>query len=328
MDRKDKTKCHKTLKREKAVAAIGVAAIKGVAAVPAVPAVVLKLASAKCPKGYQVDRKDKTKCNRTKKLRSPSPDAADLAGPVAPEYNALRQKPKSGNVPLEIREAKGFPEGTPFIIVPFREQIEQKRGQQLDTFVRSMRARGWPILIVDQAEGKRFNRGALLNVGVKYAEKMGAKYVVLHDVDMLPADSIVPYYKAFPKHPIHIGGIYAEKYSNELFLGQVLSISLRDYKRINGFPNDYWGWGGEDDAMRIRLDRLEIPVYKPTVHTGLRAMEHVDTRKLGEGVKNDQRWEQLDAERLAKNATGYGNVQWTLDEAKHDGNVHRYKVTI
>ncbi len=24
------------------------------------------------------------------------------------------------------------------------------------------------------------------------------------------------------------------------------------FHKVNGFPNSYWGWGGEDDDLRIR----------------------------------------------------------------------------
>jgi len=38
-----------------------------------------------------------------------------------------------------------------------------------------------------------------------------------------------------------------------------VAFSSDDFKRINGFPNNFWGWGGEDDEMRNRIDEVRPP---------------------------------------------------------------------
>jgi hypothetical protein len=44
---------------------------------------------------------------------------------------------------------------------------------------------------------------------------------------------------------------------------------------INGFPNDYWGWGGEDDALgfRLRACRVEIALPSPACDNKIRDLE-------------------------------------------------------
>ena len=71
------------------------------------------------------------------------------------------------------------------IIVPYRD-----RESHLQKFIPHMENSEFlsdlefEILIVEQEEGKPFNRGKLLNVGAIESPK--ASYYCFHDVDMLP----------------------------------------------------------------------------------------------------------------------------------------------
>lgn len=209
---------------------------------------------------------------------------------------------------LSKTELKDLPTGSFTVIVPFREQLEQKRGDQLKKFVEYFETLGWPVLIVEQSDdGQKFNRGALLNVGYDLVE---TDYVILHDVDLIPKKSLQPYYTAFPTYPIHIGKSIT-KYDSPSFLGAVVSVSKKDYKAINGFPNNFWGWGGEDDAFRIRLKIAGIKVLQPTVKSGFTELPHVDTRTNPEW-KNMKKWEELEKEREGKNKSGLSNLKYDI----------------
>ena len=78
-------------------------------------------------------------------------------------------------IPLSLKETKQFTQSTPTLLIPFREQIEQKRGEQLQKFCNHMKRwhSDWTIIIIEQSQdNKKFNRGALLNIGTRYAQNL------------------------------------------------------------------------------------------------------------------------------------------------------------
>ena len=231
-------------------------------------------------------------------------------------------------IPLAVSELKGFKQGHPTIIVPFRDNAEQSRASHLKTFVSHMKRYrpDWNVIIVEQSQdGRKFNRGALLNIGARLAHKQKAEYVVFHDVDLLPLAPIVPYYTVYPQHPIHIGKAWTDKYNYERFLGGVISISMEDLMKSNGFPNQFWGWGGEDDALRDRLNKKDIPIYQPTIRTGFRELDHVNTSTKKEWTNLHKRADvQGDTGRM-----GFRTIQWTpLAEEDLGGNVKKFTVQL
>lgn len=109
----------------------------------------------------------------------------------------------------------------------------------------------YEIFIIEQADDKPFNRGKLLNAGYKYALEKGCDYFVFHDVDMLPED--VDY--SYSDKPLHLATHLQEHdYETTFFdyFGGVTMFNKEDFKTINGFSNEYWGWGFEDDDLLIR----------------------------------------------------------------------------
>ena len=45
------------------------------------------------------------------------------------------------------------------------------------------------------------------------------------------------------------------------------ALSPAHLQQLNGFSNQYWGWGGEDDDMAKRLasNKLRITRYQPDI---------------------------------------------------------------
>lgn len=214
-------------------------------------------------------------------------------------------------VPLKVSEVKKLEQTIPWIVVPFRDNAAHERAEHLRKFASHIKRYhpDWHVLIVEQSDdGRKFNRGALLNIGARIAEKSGATYVVFHDVDLLPLAPIVPYYTVYPQSPIHIGKAWTTKYSHSRFLGGVVSMSIEDMKTTNGFPNQFWGWGGEDDALRERIFKKEIEIFQPEMRTGFRDLAHVH-------VGDDPVHVNLNKRRDVMNDTGrmgFRTVQWKV----------------
>lgn len=149
------------------------------------------------------------------------------------------------------------------VIVPYRD-----RKSHLDEFIKHIKEylndKGiiYEIFIIEQDTAKLFNRGMLLNIGFKYAKKLSCDYVVFHDVDMLPID--VDY--SYSEHPIHLATkLIDEDSGNEKlifdeYFGGVTMFPTEMFEKIDGYSNEYWGWGYEDDDLLLRCKKNEIPL--------------------------------------------------------------------
>ena len=51
------------------------------------------------------------------------------------------------------------------------------------------------------------------------------------------------------------------------YFGGVSAISVEQFRQVNGFSNQYWGWGGEDDNFYIRVmkQNLELTRYNASL---------------------------------------------------------------
>jgi hypothetical protein len=148
------------------------------------------------------------------------------------------------------------------IIVPFRDiHAEQKRKQHLDRFVPEITSflkksnKEFRIYIIEQSnDGRKFNRGKLLNIGFDLAKKDGCDTIILHDVDLIPSFELLDYYINKPKlnQPVHIARVWERYNKNSKYFGGIVAFSREQYQKINGYPNNFWGWGGEDDELYKR----------------------------------------------------------------------------
>lgn len=212
------------------------------------------------------------------------------------------------------------------IIVPFRDlHEEQKRSEHLKKFVVGMSAFlrscfvPFRIYIVEQSDDKlKFNRGKLLNIGYVLAKQEGFDTFIFHDVDLLPSLNMMLYYRTRPtgRSPIHIAKVWNRYNSNPNYFGGIVSFSEDQFESINGFPNNFWGWGGEDDEMKLRSKDQGLVPSAP-VEGEIDDMEEMSLDQKLTHLRGHQEWKcQKKTELLHEHA-----ATWALNGLSNLGNV-------
>jgi len=184
------------------------------------------------------------------------------------------------------------------------------------------------FVVQQSQDGFKFNRGKLLNIGAVLAmdaswhpsSHIGAKVdlataqstgaaaysipvlphsnaeasfnaLCLHDVDLLPGAALGPWYAGCSEsdciHPADAWPRYAAV-MGDAYLGGILTMPPSALLSSNGFSNHYWGWGGEEDALALRLKREGVHVLKPPLALRQQgAVEDLEDSMPGEraGVK-------------------------------------------
>jgi len=164
----------------------------------------------------------------------------------------------------------------------------------------------------------KFNLGLLKNIGFELASKKKSKkkdYFILTDVDLLPSMNLVEEYLKYPKNPIHLankGTRYNMDGKDANFLGGVISVSDKDFRKANGYPNNFWGWGGEDNALNRRFRDNHLRVEKPNEH--VIDLEKLDLKEKLTKLKVDQtkelrKREKLDEDRSNWSQNGLSNIK-------------------
>jgi xylosylprotein 4-beta-galactosyltransferase len=183
------------------------------------------------------------------------------------------------------------------IIVPYRAKKGETREKQLTTFIEYMttfmKDVPYTIFIIEQSEdGRLFNRGKILNVGFLLAKKKSSSFshYIFHDVDLLPSDELLPIYQKVSEQPIHIANVWKDRYDYKTYFGGVVSFMEKTFELINGFPNNFWGWGGEDDELYVRtVKELHFTIEKVDIGSfqDLEKMGFEEKNKILKGKKKE-----------------------------------------
>ncbi|CAF1096040.1 unnamed protein product [Rotaria sordida] len=224
------------------------------------------------------------------------------------------------NIPYIFQQGMWHPLGITSIqrtaiLVPL-----QNREYNAKTFLFNMHAFArrqqltYTIILIEQASplGHRFNKGRLYNTAINYLEKQSLNItcLVLHDADLIPEDD-GNFYTCETKYPKHTTSRVRELNNKrgyiryyEFLIGGVLLLTFDMYKTLNGFSNLYWGWGGEDDDLALRLIQQRMcivrPIYELAIYTGL---------PHPRGPRNNARFGLLTWSTLRFHTDGYAQIE-------------------
>jgi len=141
------------------------------------------------------------------------------------------------------------------IIIPYRN-----RKDHLDHFFKELvflfykYLRPFKIIIIEQLNDKKFNRGKLLNIGY-HLFKDCSKYFFYHDIDILPYEKTIS--TLYTCENYDVLRIYN---AHDNSLGGIVKFNKEAFKKINGFPNYIWGWGIEDRSLYYRCKTLKLNI--------------------------------------------------------------------
>ncbi|XP_028328587.1 beta-1,4-galactosyltransferase 2-like [Gouania willdenowi] len=199
------------------------------------------------------------------------------------------------------------------IIIPFRHRENHLKYwlHYLHPILRRQKI-DYGLYIINQLGEETFNRAKLLNVGYSEALK-DSEYdcFIFSDVDLIPMDDRNIYHCY--DQPRHFA-IAMDKFGFRLpyagYFGGVSGLSKKQFLKINGFPNEYWGWGGEDDDIYNRITLNGMKVSRPDVRIGRYRMIKHERDKHNE--PNPQRFNKIQNTKNTMRKDGISSLSYRL----------------
>ncbi|XP_077351788.1 beta-1,4-galactosyltransferase 3-like isoform X4 [Festucalex cinctus] len=155
------------------------------------------------------------------------------------------------------------------VVVPYRRRLTHLRAllRHLHPFLQRQQIH-YRIYVVEQWGNGTFNKGRLLNAGVgEVLRDADWGCLLIHDVDLLAEDDRNTY-ACDRCNPTHLA-VAIDKFHYRLpystYFGGVVAVTPEQFRKMNGFSNQYWGWGREDDDLCKRVALSGMKVVRPPV---------------------------------------------------------------
>ena len=224
------------------------------------------------------------------------------------------------------------------VVTIFREDATKERHIQKDHFIRIMKKLFEPIsnitiIVVEQNDSAAFNIGKLKNIGFDLAKKYNVSgHFIFSDIDMIPNTRLMKYYLVAPECPLALaqrGTRYTKDYwvpskTHPPFLGGVTGFSKNDFEKINGYPNNFMGWGGEDDALRMRIRNANLEISFPEKGAIIDLETYTIQEKkniIVNNLKENQKWEKLHQDEQKWKNNGLNTLDYTLISSTKNKNI-------
>ncbi|KAG2456861.1 B4GT4 galactosyltransferase, partial [Polypterus senegalus] len=99
------------------------------------------------------------------------------------------------------------------------------------------------------------------------------------------------HYGIYVIHQVISEGEYVDREIVKLrykgYFGGVTAMTREQFLKVNGFSNTYWGWGAEDDDLRIRVELQRMKIVRPPPEVARYTMIF-HTRDKGNEVNKDR----------------------------------------
>ena len=207
------------------------------------------------------------------------------------------------------------------IIIPFRD-----RYMHLPVLLRqlhpilSRQKLQYRIFIIEQDDNYPFNRGKLMNVGYREALKyFPYSCFVFHDIDLLPEDDRISY--GCKQSPMHLS-VAIDKFRYvlpyEAVFGGIEMFLKKDYEKINGFPNTFWFWGGEDDNLYYRVIRAGMRIHRPSIQIARYKMLKHESNMVKTNYTKQQRASHLQQSTSHSHHDGLSSLQYEITDIQEN----------
>lgn len=182
------------------------------------------------------------------------------------------------------------------IITIYRNNQQNTRLKHKEQFLKDLsvlkKYGHFDVYLIEQCHDNcKFNIGKLKNIGFQKAIESKKKYdfYIFTDADIIPNQKLAPYYFK-PIKGVSCLATNGTRYTgSKCFMGSCLGFDSESYRQINGYPNNFWGWGGEDEAILIRCNLNDIKVYVPKKGSVI----DLETNSQGELVKLENKMRSL-----------------------------------
>jgi hypothetical protein len=140
----------------------------------------------------------------------------------------------------------------------------------------------YKLIFMKQKSNRPLNKGKLFNIGYML-HKDKFDYFCFHDSDLIPISEECDY--SYPDKPISLVSMrnkieFGEQKNikdfedfslpyDEYFGGAIL-FSTKDFLKVNGYSNEYWGFGFEDYDLLFRCIKQGLPVKEELGMTNIK----------------------------------------------------------
>ena len=116
----------------------------------------------------------------------------------------------------------------------------------------------YKIYVIEQADTKEWNRGVLYNAGFQIAATNDRTSLFIN----CNTDYQIPE-EPLPDEFFYQSNGFLDLHGYEGGLGSFCAFYADAYEKCNGFPSNFWGWGGEDYAIKRRIYFAGIAIHRP-----------------------------------------------------------------